>query len=98
MAASSSLLTERIMMRTVSQSLPLFANICQEALSRLGCEGRQSSARAVALTAEARELLVVMEKWSHDVPTQEDRSAVISRVLDLNRAVLEHVTAARSKG
>ena len=77
-----------------SQSITSFERICHEILSRLGGD---PSERAVALTAEARDLLATLGTLEQGVPVQQDRTAFISRVLDLNRAVLEHTTTARTE-
>jgi hypothetical protein len=79
-------------MGTSSQSLPLFERSCQEALSLLS---RDTSDKALALVAEARDLLTALDRWKDALPTTEDRAAVLSRVLDLNRAVMEHLTRTR---
>jgi hypothetical protein len=71
-----------------TQTLPLFEKICQEILARLGGD---TSNRAVALAAEAHDLLATLDRWNQDVPTPAERAALISRVLDLNRAVLEYL-------
>ncbi len=78
---------------STSQSLPLFEKSCEEVLSRLHGD---TSERALALANEAHELLAILDRWKQDVPTAEDRAAVISRVLDLNRAVLQHVTTTKT--
>jgi hypothetical protein len=76
-----------------SQSLPLFEKSCKEALSLLSGD---TSDRALAFSAEAHDLLATLDRWKQDLPTSENRAAVISRVLDLNRAVMEHRTTTRT--
>jgi len=77
-----------------SKSTPLFANSCREVLSRL--EG-DASEQARAYATRARELLAILDDWKEEAPTREDRVTVISRVLDLHRAVMEHVTSSREE-
>jgi hypothetical protein len=76
-------------MYTSSRSFRVFESICQELLTRLSGE---TSAEARAFVNEAHKLLDTLDRWRHDLPTQEQRAVVISRVLDLHRAVMDHLT------
>jgi hypothetical protein len=80
-------------MADFTETVPLFEKICREILSRLGDD---TSDRAVAFTAESRDLLATLDRWQHYVPAQHERAALISRVLDLNRAVLEYLAARKA--
>jgi hypothetical protein len=81
-------------MYTSSRSFRVFESICQELLTRLSGE---TSAEAKAFTSEAHELVDTLDRWRLEVPTQEQRTAVISRVLDLHRAVMDHLTVGGAK-
>jgi len=81
-------------MSNISQSTPLFERSCNDVLSRL--EGDLSE-KARVFVAEAHDLLAILDGWRREVPTNYDRAEVISRVLDLHRAVMEHVTTASTQ-
>ena len=76
-------------MGTNSQSLPLFEKTCQEALTLLSGDTRDA---ALAFTAEAHDLLLALDRWKQEQPTPADRAHILSRLLDLHRAVMDHVS------
>jgi hypothetical protein len=77
------------MMNTGSGSFRLFETICEELLSRLSHE---ASEQGSVFAAEARELMTTLERWRSELPSQAQRAAVISRVLDLHRTAMDHLT------
>jgi hypothetical protein len=79
---------------TTSRSVRVFETICQEMLTRLSTD---TSEPAKALIAQAHELLGVLGAWQEYPPTPEARAAVISRVLDLHRTVMDHATGGHAK-
>jgi hypothetical protein len=79
---------------TTSRSVRVFESICNEMLARLSTD---TSEPARLLTAQVHELLVVLGAWQEFPPSPEVRAAVISRVLDLHRTVMDHATSGHSK-
>jgi hypothetical protein len=63
-----------------SKLLPLFEKSCQEVLARLSGD---TSDEASVFTKEAQALLATVDGWNREAPSDDDRAAVSSRVLDL---------------
>jgi hypothetical protein len=82
------------MLTSSQQSLRVFDTICRELLMRLSGD---TSERAASFVTEAHQLLATLDSWAHDVPTKDDRAAVISRVLDLHRTAMEYITIVHGK-
>jgi hypothetical protein len=78
---------------TSSQSLKVFERICQELLTRLETD-RSEAGRA--FVAQAQDLARTLARWPTEPPSPEVRAAVISRVLDLHRTVMDHSTGGPS--
>ena len=72
----------------------LFETICRDLLVRLSPE---QSERSKAFTIEARELLMALERWEREPPTEDQRAAIISRVMDLHRTAMDHLTVGVTK-
>jgi hypothetical protein len=76
-------------MNTLSSQFPLFETICHDLLARLRDE---ASEQGKAFAAEARTLAATLESWKSESPPQDQRAAVLSRVLDLHRTAMDHLT------
>ena len=76
-------------MNTGSRSFVVFESICEELLGRLNGDG---SERGRGFIYEAHELLGILGRWREEPPTQDQRTAAITRVLDLHRRAMEHLT------
>ncbi len=72
-----------------SGSLAVFESTCDECLGKLG--GFDTD-RADELRAEARALLLTIRSWTLTPPNGTERAHVVTRVLDLHRAVSEYVS------
>jgi hypothetical protein len=75
--------------RTRSGPFRLFETICRDLLGRLSHDRTEPAA---AFTAEAHELMAALEMWEHEPPAEDQRAALISRVLDLHRTAMEYLT------
>jgi len=72
------------------QRLAFFEETCQEVLKRLE---RDPSPEATALRTEAHTLLTTVKSWTIEARTSDERADTVSKVLDLHRRTMEHVTA-----
>jgi len=70
-----------------SGSLAIFEETCNEAIGKLAGDDGEI---ADALRHEARQLLVELRSWKTAPPDVVARANVISRVMDLHRAVSAH--------
>ena len=75
---------------TGSGTLRVFERICEEMLQRLvGDESPQGR----ELTRGARELHSALLSWPTEPPAPAVRAAVISKVLEMHRSVMEYTTS-----
>jgi hypothetical protein len=76
-------------MNSSSRQFRVFETICQELLVRL--QGDHSR-EALAFAADAQRLMVALDAWRRELPTQDARAATIAQVLDLHRKAMEYLT------
>jgi hypothetical protein len=75
-------------MNTSSRSFRVYETICQELLARL--QGDLSD-RAHAFAAEAHRIVATLNAATRELPTQEERTAMIARILDLHRTAMDYL-------
>ena len=71
------------------QRLAFFEETCHEVLKRLE---RDPTPDAAALRAEAHTLLATVKAWTVEARTSDERAETVSKVLDLHRRTMDHVT------
>ncbi len=75
-------------------ALPPLEQSCVEILERLRGD---PSPLAEAFSAEALELLGILQQWKKDVPPPADRVGTVMRVMETFRRALEYSTGASIK-
>ena len=72
-----------------TRSGPIFLKNADDLIARLRGD---ASPIGAALMQEVESLRAAFAKWEHDRPADSSRLELITRLVDLNRRVMDHVT------
>lgn len=78
------------MEKELSTSSTLFLDTALDLARRLDAVG---TAGAMAMAVEARQLSHIFERWRSVRPASEERTSAITRLMELTRRSLEHLSA-----